>query len=101
MSRAKSPPVPARPFSRLHEICGGLMEACWLAAVVLVPLAYNPHGIAAFQPFKMACFRLLAAVLAAAWVVRRIEAGPSAKRPPATPLVVVLGVAIGLLALAH
>ena len=77
------------------------MEACWLAAVVLVPLAYNPHGIAAFQPFKMACFRLLAAVLAAAWVVRRIEAGPSAKRPPATPLVVVLWVAIGLLALAH
>ena len=63
MSRAKSPPVPARPFSRLHEICGGLMEACWLAAVVLVPLAYNPHGIAAFQPFKMACFRLLAAII--------------------------------------
>jgi tetratricopeptide (TPR) repeat protein len=78
-----------------------LVEACWLAAVVVVPLAYNPHGIAAFQPFKMAIVRLLAAVLVAAWVVRRIEGGPSADRPRATPLVIVLWAAVGLLALAH
>ena len=49
------------------------MEACWLAAVVLVPLVYNPHGHEGFQPFKMAFIRAIAAVLACAWAIRAVE----------------------------
>ncbi len=63
------------PQSRLSAFCGGLIEACWLAAVVVVPLAYNPHAVHGFQPFKMAVLRLIALMLAGAWVVRIAERG--------------------------
>ena len=81
------------------------MEACWLGAVVMVPLAYNPHGIAGFQPFKMAFVRLIASVLACAWAIRGIEGvrrGRSVSTKPGSPrLWITLWTGVGLLALAH
>ena len=76
------------------------MEACWLAAVVCVPLAYNPHGIAGFQPFKMALVRSLASVLAAAWLVRIVENSRPrvAKASGRPPLLTVLWAGVGLVA---
>lgn len=87
---------PATRATRLHHFCGGLMEACWLAAVVLVPLAYNPHGVAAFQPFKMAVVRLIALILATAWAVRLAGGGGGfsfAGKRPAGLNALLLGVA--------
>lgn len=70
-----------------------------MAAVVIVPLAYNPHGVAAFQPFKMAFVRLLAAVLAAAWAVWWMEGGRSTGPVGNSRLRKVLWMSVGLLVL--
>jgi hypothetical protein len=99
----KTAPAESVPPSRLSDFCRGLMEACWLAAIVLVPLLYNPHGVAGFQPFKMAFIRVVALVLAGAWVVLTIEDArskrPNAAKQKSPRLILALWTGVGLLAL--
>jgi hypothetical protein len=52
------------------RLCNGVMEAAWLAAFVLVPILCNPHSQSAYQPNKMAFLRLLAFIMAAAWITK-------------------------------
>jgi tetratricopeptide (TPR) repeat protein len=51
--------------SRLHRTATALVEGCWLATVVLVPLAVNPWGLSYELP-KVAIFRGLTLFLLAA-----------------------------------
>lgn len=58
-----SAPAREHPESSKTSIWAGLAEACWLAALILIPLVYNPHSLQGFQPNKVLFLRLLSAVL--------------------------------------
>ena len=60
-------------MTSLQRACRGLMEACWLAAVMVVPVAYNPQMLSGFQPFKTALLRLFAMILMGAMLVDVVE----------------------------
>lgn len=69
-SGAKSPAFASR-----------IIEACWLAAVALVPLVYDPHGFDAFDAFKMAALRVIGGIALAAMLVRVLHATRDAGVP--------------------
>jgi tetratricopeptide (TPR) repeat protein len=59
--------------SRLSRWLDGLLEACWLAAIVVTPLFFNIHSERVFEPDKIALLRSLALLMAAAWVVKVVD----------------------------
>jgi len=61
--------------SKVGLFCERLIEAGWLAAVIVTPLFFNIASRQTFEPDKVALLRSLALVMAAAWVVRAIEKG--------------------------
>ena len=70
--------------TRLSIICDKLIEAGWLAVIVIVPLFFNIHTNRVFEPDKISLLRSIALVMAAAWLIRAIEdwrAGRTAERP--------------------
>ena len=67
--------------SRLSALCDRIIEAGWLAAVVLVPLFFNIYSSRVFEPDKITLLRSIALIMIAAWIVRTIEErAVSAKR---------------------
>ncbi len=68
------------PVDRLEAACEGLIEAAWLSALVLVPLLVNLGGAHPFDPPKGAALRLLAVVMAGAWLTK-VAGGGRAWRP--------------------
>src|SRR3990172_8711955 len=59
--------------SRLSALCDKIIEAGWLAAVVLVPLFFNIYSSRVFEPDKLTVLRSIALVMSAAWIVRTID----------------------------
>lgn len=59
--------------TRLSLWCDRLMEAGWLAAVLLVPLFFQTTTARIFEPDKMVLVRVIALMMAVAWVVRVID----------------------------
>ncbi|HEY4690025.1 MAG TPA: hypothetical protein VIK33_11990 [Anaerolineae bacterium] len=59
--------------SRLSALCDKIIEAGWLAAVVLVPLFFNIWSSRVFEPDKITLLRTVALIMVAAWIVRVIE----------------------------
>ena len=77
--------------TRLSIFCDKVIEAGWLAAIVIVPLFFNIHTNRVFEPDKLSLLRSLALVMAAAWLIRVIEdwrIGRTADKadPATTPL---------------
>jgi len=71
MDMTSSEPESARAGkSRLTACCEGLIEACWLIAVAVVPLIYDPHAMSSFDPAKLAVLRALGFLTCAALLVR-------------------------------
>lgn len=69
--------------NRLSRFCDGVMEACWLMALVLAPLFFNTYSSRVFEPDKIALVRSLALVALAAWLVKLIaEGGPRYEHAP-------------------
>ena len=66
--------------SRLSALCDQIIEAGWLAAVVLVPLFFNIHSSRVFEPDKITLLRSIAVIMAAAWLVRTIEEWTARRR---------------------
>lgn len=66
--------------TRLTRYCDGILEAAWLAAVVVVPLFFNVYSSRIFEPDKIALLRTLALVALAAWLVKIIETGRASWR---------------------
>ena len=64
--------------TKLSRYAEGVMEAAWLAAVMLVPVFFNVYSSRIFEPDKITLLRSLALVILAAWVVKLIEQGGSA-----------------------
>src|SRR5512135_3449050 len=59
--------------SRLAIFCDKLLEVCWLAALIVVPLYFDIYSSRVFEPDKLSLLRSLALVMIAAWIVRQTE----------------------------
>lgn len=63
--------------NRLSRYCDGVMEACWLLALILSPLFFNIYSSRVFEPDKIALVRSLALITGAAWLIKLLsEGGP-------------------------
>lgn len=59
--------------TKLSVFCDKVVEAGWLAALVVVPLFFNIHSSRVFEPDKLSLLRSIALVMATAWLIRVIE----------------------------
>ncbi len=61
--------------NKISRYCDGIMEACWLLALVITPLFFNIYSSRVFEPDKITLLRSLALIVAAAWLVKIISEG--------------------------
>ena len=54
--------------NKLKRVCENIIEACWLAAVILTPLFFNIYSSRIFEPDKISLLRSLAVIIVAAWI---------------------------------
>src|SRR5512135_1688464 len=59
--------------SRLSAFCDRVIEAGWLAALILVPLFFNVYSDRVFEPDKITFVRSLALVMIGAWLIKWLE----------------------------
>ncbi len=59
--------------TRLSLFCDKVIEAGWLAAVIVVPLFFNIYSQRVFEPDKLSILRSIALVMSAAWLLRVAE----------------------------
>jgi tetratricopeptide (TPR) repeat protein len=59
--------------SRLSAFCDKVIEACWLAALVVVPLFFDVYSSRVFEPDKITLLRSLALVMVGAWMIKWLE----------------------------
>ena len=59
--------------TRLSVFCDKVIEAGWLAALVVVPLFFNIYSQRVFEPDKLSLLRSIALVMGVAWIVRLVE----------------------------
>jgi len=62
-------------MTKLGVFCEKLIEAGWLAAVIVTPLFFNVFSDRTFEPDKLTLLRSIALVMAVAWVIKVLEAG--------------------------
>lgn len=60
--------------TRLSVWCDRVLEAGWLMAVIIAPLFFNIYTSRVFEPDKLTLVRSLALLMAAAWLVKLVEA---------------------------
>ena len=58
--------------NKLSRYADGVMEAAWLAVVVLLPVFFNLYSSRIFEPDKIALLRSLALIILSAWLVKGI-----------------------------
>jgi tetratricopeptide (TPR) repeat protein/O-antigen ligase len=61
--------------TKLSVFCDKVIEAGWLAAIVVVPLFFNVYSDRTFEPDKLTLLRSIALVMAVAWVIKTLETG--------------------------
>ena len=61
--------------NRLSRFADGIMEACWLLALIVTPLFFNIYSSRVFEPDKISVLRSLALVTLAAWLIKLISQG--------------------------
>ena len=59
--------------SRLAIFCDKLLEVCWLAALIVVPLYFDIYSSRVFEPDKLSLLRSLALVMIGVWIVKQTE----------------------------
>ncbi|MCO6451601.1 MAG: tetratricopeptide repeat protein [Caldilineales bacterium] len=59
--------------SRLQTICDAIIEATWLAALVVIPIFFNVYSQRVFEPDKISLLRSLALIALVAWVVKSVD----------------------------
>ena len=83
-----------------------VMEACWLLALIMVPVYFSLLSDRHFEPDKAVALRSLALILSAAWIIGILERGQAFRSWPrwsewrSAPLVVPTLVYIGVFLLA-
>ncbi|HEY75379.1 MAG TPA: tetratricopeptide repeat protein [Thermoflexia bacterium] len=66
--------------TRLSAILDGILEAGWLAAIVVTPLFFNIYSSRVFEPDKLTTLRSIALVMSAVWLVRWVEERASGRQ---------------------
>ncbi len=61
--------------TKLSRYADGVMEAAWLAALIVTPIFFNVYSSRIFEPDKITLLRTLALVILGAWAVKLIEQG--------------------------
>ena len=61
--------------SKLDRWCDAVLEAGWLAAVVVAPLFFNVFSSRVFEPDKISLIRTLALTMAVAWLIKVANGG--------------------------
>jgi tetratricopeptide (TPR) repeat protein len=61
--------------TRLSRFCEAIIEAGWLAALVVTPLFFNTTSSRVFEPDKAHLLRSIALIMASAWLVRWLDTG--------------------------
>ena len=69
--------------TRLGVFCDKLIEAGWLAAVVVVPLFFDVYSSRVFEPDKISTLRSIAVLMVVAWVIKVIQQGFRSREGPA------------------
>ncbi|MDE3088145.1 MAG: O-antigen ligase family protein [Chloroflexota bacterium] len=67
--------------TRLAAFCDKLLEAGWLAAMIVVPLFFDIYSSRVFEPDKISLLRSIALLMAGVWIVKQIEAVVRAHTP--------------------
>ncbi len=63
--------------TKLSRICEAIIEAGWLAALIVTPLFFNTSSSRVFEPDKLHLLRSIALVMAVAWIVQLLDTGLS------------------------
>ena len=58
--------------SKLSVLCDRIIEAGWLAALIVIPLFFNMYSRRSFEADKLLLLRSIATVMAVAWIARWI-----------------------------
>ena len=61
--------------TKLDSWCEGLLEAGWLAALIIAPLFFNVFSSRVFEPDKISLIRTIALVMALAWLIKVANGG--------------------------
>ncbi len=61
--------------TKLDQLCEGVIEAGWLAALVVAPMFFNVFSSRVFEPDKISLVRTIALVMAVAWLMKIANAG--------------------------
>ena len=61
--------------TKLSKYCDGMIEAAWLAAIIVVPLFFDIYSSRIFEPDKIALLRTLALAILGAWLVKLVAEG--------------------------
>jgi len=64
-------------MTHLRRWSEGVLEASWLLAAGITPVFFNAHAANHFELSKVILVRILALLMAAAWIVRRFESDPA------------------------
>lgn len=59
--------------TKFSVFCDRVIEAGWLAAVIIVPLFFNIYSQRVFEPDKLSLLRSIALVMVVAWLLRLVE----------------------------
>ena len=61
--------------TKLSRYCEGVIEAAWLAALILIPTFFNIYSSRIFEPDKITLLRSLALLILGAWAIKLIAEG--------------------------
>jgi tetratricopeptide (TPR) repeat protein len=61
--------------TKLSIFCDKVIEAGWLAAIIVTPLFFNVYSDRVFEPDKLTLLRSIALVMVVAWVIKVLEVG--------------------------
>lgn len=70
--------------SKISRYCEAVIEAGWLAALIIVPLFFNVFSSRVFEPDKLSLLRSIALVMAGAWLIKLVDGGGAAAPLPAS-----------------
>ncbi len=61
--------------AKIQHYCEGIIEAGWLAALIVAPLFFNTYSSRVFEPDKISLIRTISLVMLMAYLVKAIDGG--------------------------
>lgn len=61
--------------SKIQKYCEGVIEAGWLAALIVAPLFFNSYSSRVFEPDKISLIRTISLVMLLAFLVKIVDGG--------------------------